>query len=133
MKHLLKLSALTPAELTRILDVADQLKAQQAAGGTPPLLAGKSVALMFSKASTRTRASFAVGVGQLGGMGHYMNAATELQSGGGEPLRDTARAMVRSGAPVTWQVMRWVAPSPSPACWAHIYSAMAVSAATKAS
>ena len=36
MKHLLKLSALTPAELTRILDVADQLKAQQAAGGTPP-------------------------------------------------------------------------------------------------
>ena len=85
MKHLLKLSALTPAELTRILDVADQLKAQQAAGGTPPLLAGKSVALMFSKASTRTRASFAVGVGQLGGMGHYMNAATELQSVGGEP------------------------------------------------
>ena len=63
MKHLLKLSALTPAELTRILDVADQLKAQQAAGGTPPLLAGKSVALMFSKASTRTGASFAVGVG----------------------------------------------------------------------
>lgn len=106
MKHLLKLSALTPAELTRILDVADQLKAQQAAGGTPPLLAGKSVALMFSKASTRTRASFAVGVGQLGGMGHYMNATTELQSGGGEPLRDTARALGRYYDCVVWRTYR---------------------------
>lgn len=106
MKHLLKLSALTPAELTRILDVADQLKAQQAAGGTPPLLAGKSVALMFSKASTRTRASFAVGVGQLGGMGHYMNAATELQSVGGEPLRDTARALGRYYNCVVWRTYR---------------------------
>lgn len=106
MKHLLKLSALTPAELTRILDVADQLKAQQAAGGTPPLLAGKSVALMFSNASTRTRASFAVGVGQLGGMGHYMNAATELQSVGGEPLRDTARALGRYYDCVVWRTYR---------------------------
>lgn len=106
MKHLLKLSALTPAELTRILDVADQLKAQQAAGGTPPLLAGKSVALMFSKVSTRTRASFAVGVGQLGGMGHYMNAATELQSVGGEPLRDTARALGRYYDCVVWRTYR---------------------------
>lgn len=106
MKHLLKLSALTPAELTRILDVADQLKAQHAAGGTPPLLAGKSVALMFSKASTRTRASFAVGVGQLGGMGHYMNAATELQSVGGEPLRDTARALGRYYDCVVWRTYR---------------------------
>lgn len=106
MKHLLKLSALTPAELTHILDVADQLKAQQAAGGTPPLLAGKSVALMFSKASTRTRASFAVGVGQLGGMGHYMNAATELQSVGGEPLRDTARALGRYYDCVVWRTYR---------------------------
>ena len=106
MKHLLKLSALTPEELTRILDVADQLKAQQAAGGTPPLLAGKSVALMFSKASTRTRASFAVGVGQLGGMGHYMNAATELQSVGGEPLRDTARALGRYYDCVVWRTYR---------------------------
>lgn len=106
MKHLLKLSTLTPAELTHILDVADQLKAQQAAGGTPPLLAGKSVALMFSKASTRTRASFAVGVGQLGGMGHYMNAATELQSGGGEPLRDTARALGRYYDCVVWRTYR---------------------------
>ena len=94
MKHLLKMSDLSPGEVTHILDVADQLKAQQKAGGTPPLLAGKSVALMFSKNSTRTRNSFEVGVYQLGGLGHYMNAATELQqSGRGEPLKDTARVL----------------------------------------
>ena len=49
------MSALTPGELTHILDVADQLKAQQKLGGTAPLLAGKTVAMLFSKASTRTR------------------------------------------------------------------------------
>ena len=81
MKHLLKMSDLTPAEVAHILDVADELKARQKAGGTEPLLKGKSVALMFSKNSTRTRTSFEVGVYQLGGLGNYMNAATELQSG----------------------------------------------------
>ena len=91
MKHLLKMSDLTPDEVAHILDVADELKAQQKAGGTEPLLKGKSVALMFSKNSTRTRTSFEVGVYQLGGLGNYMNAATELQSGRGEPLKDTAR------------------------------------------
>ena len=68
MKKLLKMSDLSPAELTHILDVADQLKAQQKLGGTAPLLAGKTVALIFSKASTRTRTSFEVGVYQLGGL-----------------------------------------------------------------
>ena len=67
MKHLLKMSDLTPDEVAHILDVADELKAQQKAGGTEPLLKGKSVALMFSKNSTRTRTSFEVGVYQLGG------------------------------------------------------------------
>ena len=46
-------------------------------------------------------------------------------------LRLTARAVFRSGAWVTSQVMRWVAPSPSPACSAHMCSAMAVRAADK--
>ena len=80
MKHLLKMSDLSPAELHHILDVAEELKAEQKAGTTPALLKGRSVALMFSKNSTRTRTSFEVGVYQLGGLGNYMNAATELQS-----------------------------------------------------
>ena len=94
MKHLLKMSDLTPDEVAHILDVADELKAQQKAGGTEPLLKGKSVALMFSKNSTRTRTSFEVGVYQLGGLGNYMNAATELQSG-----RWAAIMTALSGAP----------------------------------
>ena len=55
MKHLLKMSDLSPAELHHILDVAEELKAEQKAGTTPALLKGRSVALMFSKNSTRTR------------------------------------------------------------------------------
>ena len=87
MKHLLKMSDLTPAEVAHILDVADELKARQKAGGTEPLLKGKSVALMFSKNSTRTRTSFEVGVYQLGGLGNYMNAAEGHRPSAGPVLR----------------------------------------------
>lgn len=106
MKHLLKMSDLTREELYHILDVADGLKAAQKAGGTPPLLAGKSVALMFSKTSTRTRTSFEVGVYQLGGLGSYMNANTELQAGRGEPLKDTARVLGRYYDSIVWRTYR---------------------------
>ena len=106
MKHLLKMNDLTREELYHILDVADQLKAAQKAGGTPPLLAGKSVALMFSKTSTRTRTSFEVGVYQLGGLGSYMNATTELQAARGEPLRDTARVLGRYYDCIVWRTYR---------------------------
>ena len=105
MKHLLKMSDLTPAELVHVLDVADQLKAQQKLGGTAPLLAGKSVALLFSKASTRTRTSFEVGVYQMGGLGNYINT-TELQAGRGEPLRDTARVLGRYYDCAVWRTYR---------------------------
>ena len=105
MKNLLKMSDLSPAELTHILDVADQLKAQQKLGGTAPLLAGKTVALMFSKASTRTRTSFEVGVYQLGGLGNYMNTS-ELQAGRGEPLKDTARVLGRYYDCIVWRTYR---------------------------
>lgn len=105
MKNLLKMSDLTPGELTHILDVADQLKAQQKLGGTAPLLAGKTVAMLFSKASTRTRTSFEVGVYQMGGLGNYMNTS-ELQAGRGEPLKDTARVLGRYYDCVVWRTYR---------------------------
>ncbi len=105
MKNLLKMSDLTPGELSHILDIAQQLKAEQKAGGTAPLLAGKSVAMMFSKASTRTRTSFEVGVYQMGGLGNYMNTA-ELQAGRGEPLKDTARVLGRYYDCVVWRTYR---------------------------
>ena len=106
MKHLLKMNDLTREEVYHILDVADELKADQKAGKTPPLLAGKSVALMFSKTSTRTRTSFEVGVYQLGGLGSYMNAVTELQAARGEPLRDTARVLGRYYDCIVWRTYR---------------------------
>lgn len=106
MEHLLKMRDLTGAELTHILDVADALKADQKADGTQPLLAGKSVALLFSRQSTRTRGSFEVGVYQLGGLGSYMNAATELQAANGEPLQDTARALGRYYDAIVWRTAR---------------------------
>ena len=106
MKHLLKMNDLTREEVYHILDVADELKAAQKAGKTPPLLAGKSVALMFSKTSTRTRTSFEVGVYQLGGLGSYMNAVTELQAARGEPLRDTARVLGRYYDCIVWRTYR---------------------------
>ena len=105
MKNLLKMGDLSPAELTHILDVADQLKADCKADRTEPLLAGKSVALLFSKASTRTRTSFEVGVYQMGGLGNYMNTA-ELQAGRGEPLRDTARVLGRYYDCAVWRTYR---------------------------
>ena len=105
MKNLLKMGDLSPAELTHILDVADQLKADCKAGRTEPLLAGKSVALLFSKASTRTRTSFEVGVYQMGGLGNYINTA-ELQAGRGEPLRDTARVLGRYYDCAVWRTYR---------------------------
>lgn len=94
MKHLLKLQDLTDAELIEILDWADELKRQQKAGIAQNCLAGKSVALIFAKASTRTRTSFEVGAYQLGGNGVYLNA-NDLQIGRGEPVQDTARVLGR--------------------------------------
>ena len=95
MKHLLKMSDLTREELFHILDVADELKADRKAGRLHPYLAGKTVALIFAKASTRTRTSFEVGAYQLGGLGTYLNATTEMQIGRGEPIQDTARVLGR--------------------------------------
>ena len=93
MKNLLKMSDLTPGELTHILDVADQFKAQQKLGGTAPLLAGKTVAMLFSKASTRTRTSF-----EVGGVVHdvqYLRVAAALRDAGLQRLHDGAGGAVR--------------------------------------
>ena len=103
MKHLLKMSDLTQEELFHILDVADALKAARQRGEEQPLLKGKTVALLFSKKSTRTRTSFEVGVFQLGGLGNYLNTETELQSSRGEPLKDTARVLGRYYDAIVWR------------------------------
>ena len=91
-KHLLGLETVDPAELRGILDVAAEVKAGRAATDRP--LAGKTLAMIFEKSSTRTRVSFDVGMRQLGGETIVLSAV-DLQLGRGETIADTARVLSR--------------------------------------
>src|SRR3989440_4838194 len=82
------------AELERVLDLADQLKALQKQREEHHLLPGRSLGMIFQKPSTRTRVSFEVGIAQLGGTGLYLSAG-DLQLGRGETLKDTATVLSR--------------------------------------
>lgn len=81
-------------EVATILDVATKLKRKQKNGEPHEYLRGKTLAMIFSKASTRTRVSFETGFHQLGGHPIYLNSSTS-QVGRGEPVRDTARVLSR--------------------------------------
>ena len=94
MKHLLKMLDLSSEEIVEILNLADQLKYEQKHGIEHKLLAGKSVGLIFEKASTRTRVSFEVGTYQLGGQPIFLSSK-DMQIGRGEPVQDTARVLSR--------------------------------------
>ena len=76
------------------LDLADELKAARAAGEETNILPGRTLGMIFQKPSTRTRVSFEVGITQLGGAGLYL-AASDLQLGRGETIRDTAVVLSR--------------------------------------
>ena len=94
MRHLLKLLDLSGQEITGILDLADQLKYELKHDIPHPRLAGKTLGLIFEKASTRTRVSFEVGMYQLGGLPIFLSAR-DMQIGRGEPVQDTARVLSR--------------------------------------
>ena len=94
MQHLLKLMDLSTEEITDLLNLADQLKYEQKHGIAHHVLEGKSLGMIFAKASTRTRVSFEVGMYQLGGQPNYLSA-NDMQIGRGEPVQDTARVLSR--------------------------------------
>ena len=94
MKDLLKLSDLSKEEIIEILDLADKLKEENKKGITHHILKGKTLGMIFTKASTRTRVSFEVGMYQLGGNALFLSG-NELQLGRGEPIEDTARVLSR--------------------------------------
>lgn len=94
MKHLLKMSDLSKEQIIEILDLADKLKAENKQGVKHPLLAGKTLGMIFQKSSTRTRVSFEVGMYQLGGYPLFLSS-NDLQIGRGEPVEDTARVLSR--------------------------------------
>ena len=84
----------TGAELLSVLDLADDLKERQERREEHHLLPGRTLGMIFQKPSTRTRVSFEVGIAQLGGHGLYL-AASDLQLGRGETIKDTANVLER--------------------------------------
>ncbi|HNQ74876.1 MAG TPA: ornithine carbamoyltransferase [Verrucomicrobiota bacterium] len=93
MKHLLSIEQLTLRDLNQILADAVTMKRTRGRHRSLPL-AGQTWALIFAKASTRTRISFEVGVSELGGRPMFLNTM-DIQMGRGEPIKDTARVMGR--------------------------------------
>lgn len=94
MKHLLALKDWSTEEILDTLDLADKLKAEKKAGVEHHILKGKTLGMIFSKSSTRTRVSFEVGMYDLGGSALFLSAR-DLQIGRGEPVEDTARVLSR--------------------------------------
>jgi ornithine carbamoyltransferase len=93
MKHLLSIETLARADMERILADAVTMKKERGHHRRQPL-AGQIWAMVFTKASTRTRVSFDVGVRELGGQVMFLTG-NEMQQGRGEPLKDTARVLGR--------------------------------------
>ncbi len=94
MKHFIDINDLAASELGQLLSLAGELKAAQKSGLAKPLLAGKTLGMIFAKSSTRTRVSFEVGMVQLGGYPLVLNAA-DIQLGRGETVADTAQVLSR--------------------------------------
>lgn len=90
MKHFLSVTD-AKKEIFNLLDLAQRFKKNKS---DEKPLAGKTLAMIFEKASTRTRISFEVAMFQLGGIALYLSAK-DLQLGRGELIEDTARAMSR--------------------------------------
>ena len=85
---------LSTEEIIDILNLADQLKYELKHGIPHPRLQGKTLGMIFQKASTRTRVSFETGMYQLGGYPLFLSS-NDLQIGRGEPVQDTARVLSR--------------------------------------
>jgi ornithine carbamoyltransferase len=92
IRHFVDLVDVPARDLRRMIDDARAMKAKRLNGGRP--LAGKTLAMIFERPSTRTRVSFEVGMRQLGG-DVIMLTAEEMQLGRGETIGDTARVLSR--------------------------------------
>ncbi|MGE4273925.1 MAG: ornithine carbamoyltransferase [Desulfitobacterium sp.] len=84
----------TPEEIIHMLKVAKALKEERKAGIPHPVLQGKTLAMIFTKSSTRTRVAFEAGMIQLGGHALFLSNR-DIQIGRGEPIKDTARVLSR--------------------------------------
>jgi ornithine carbamoyltransferase len=93
MKHFISISDNTREDLEHVLDVAGRLKKQYlTTGRNDPVLAGRTLAMIFEKPSLRTRVSFSVAMNHLGG-GAMMLRSEEVGLGKREPVKDVARVL----------------------------------------
>jgi ornithine carbamoyltransferase len=93
MKHFISIANCSVEELEHILDVAARLKQQlRSTGRNDPILAGKTLAMIFEKPSLRTYASFSVAMTQLGGQGMLLRK-DEVGLERREPAKDVARVL----------------------------------------
>ena len=90
-RDFLAIPDLSRDEIDRLLDLSLDYKSRR---NTSRPLEGKTLAMVFTKSSTRTRVSFEVGTWQLGGQALFLSSR-DLQLGRGEPIRDTARVLSR--------------------------------------
>lgn len=90
-RDFLAVTDLSRPELLELIDLAGRMKRHEYEERP---LAGKTLAMIFTKSSTRTRVSFEVGAGQLGGQALFLSSR-DIQLGRGEPIRDTARVLSR--------------------------------------
>ncbi|GAE88666.1 ornithine carbamoyltransferase [Acetivibrio straminisolvens] len=94
MEHLISLHDLTLEDFESIFKLAEKLKRQQKEGISHHLLKGKTLGMIFTKSSTRTRVSFEVGMYQLGGYPLFLSS-NDIQLGRGETIYDTAQVLSR--------------------------------------
>lgn len=95
MNHLLSIQELSKDLIWKLIDHAATLKNERLKGNHPEQpLKGQTWAMIFTKASTRTRVSFEVGIRELGGSVMFLSS-NDIQLGRGEPIKDTARVMGR--------------------------------------
>ena len=94
MKHLLTIADLSPEEVEHIFQLAAALKKEWQAGGNKPILAGKTLGMVFQKPSLRTRISFEMAMLHLGGQALYLSPH-EIRLGVRESVPDVARVLSR--------------------------------------
>jgi ornithine carbamoyltransferase len=104
-RDFLSIQDLDPHDLAGLLDDAARMKKARRRGEDRRVLAGRCLAMVFEKASTRTRVSFEVGMEELGGHAVFLNPK-DLQLGRGEEIRDTARVLSRYVAGVMIRAFR---------------------------
>ncbi|GGK91834.1 ornithine carbamoyltransferase, catabolic [Planomonospora parontospora subsp. parontospora] len=99
-RHFLRDDDLLPAEQAEVLDLAEAMKKDPY--GYRPFAGPQTVAVLFDKHSTRTRVSFAVGIGELGGLPLVIDAGSS-QMGRGESIEDTAKVLERQVGAIVWR------------------------------